>query len=457
MKAKPEARKARAAKGAGRAAKAKSAPGGEAASGSAEPSVASLVRMMRGRPRWTQKELARAARLHPAQISAYENGKQRPRPATLARLAAAAGTSLEALREAAARDSEMAGGATGSASVRATAIAERVRRRMESALGELAARISSPRSEPEERAAAEVLWQRLAQLPPADRLRLVEISPPFQSWALVERLAHESEKAAVRDAGAAITLAELALRAAERAAEGTPFRAAALECAWVYLANARRVRGDHEAAEAEFAKARRAADPAGEPSPFSRARLLDREASLRRDQRRFPEALALHGRALVEARPEEAGFVRVNHGYTLQQMGRAEDSIASLRQALGDLATPGAVCAPRCRWGALFNLAGSLLDLKRQAEAEALLPEVRALVDPADELDRIRLLWLEGKVAAGAGRIDEAAAGLDQVRREFADRKMGYDAALAALEEAALLLERGRTSETRALVDEALP
>jgi transcriptional regulator with XRE-family HTH domain len=91
-----------------------------------------FVRASRG---WTQEELAEAAEMHPAQISAYETGRKIPRPATRARLAAAVGTTPEAVIEAAEVLRRQApGGAGTSISKRAASFAEQTRRQVEAAL-----------------------------------------------------------------------------------------------------------------------------------------------------------------------------------------------------------------------------------------------------------------------------------------------------------------------------------
>jgi hypothetical protein len=53
-------------------------------------------------------------------------------------------------------------------------------------------------------------------------------------------------------------------------------------------------------------------------------------------------------------------------------------------------------------WVVKFNLTGNLCHLRRFAEGEALLPEVRSLAERlGQELDLLRTVWLEGWVAAG--------------------------------------------------------
>src|SRR6185295_2110686 len=260
----------------------------------------------------------------------------------------------------------------------------------------------------------------------ADRRLAIAQTPGYATWALVERLAHESERAAAHDADQALTLAALALSTADQIPDPDPLRAAAREYAWVYVGNARRVKGLHAAAWEALARAKEEAAAAGEleRSPFSRALMLDREASLYRDQRRFPEALALSERALALGRQSEHGFLWLNRAFMLQQAGDAEAALGALDER----------SEPRLYWGAIFNLAATLLDLGRGGEATGLLPRVRALAEERrDALDLLRVLWLEGLAAAVGGDSEAAAAALNQVWRDFAARDMAYDAALAAL------------------------
>src|SRR5262249_3077341 len=92
-----------------------------------------------------------------------------------------------------------------------------------------------------------------------------------------------------------------------------------------------------------------------------------------------------------------------------------------------------------------FKRANNLWHLGRYREAADLLPEVRALaLEQANDLDLLRVVWLEARVAAGEGRLEKAVASLQQVRRAFAELGLPYDAALAGLDLAVLWLEAGR-------------
>ncbi len=110
-------------------------PGNAPPDRSAVEDAAVWVQLLRGSRGWTQEQLAEAAGMHPAQISAYETGLKIPRPATRIRLAAAVGTTPEAVIEAAEVLRRRApGGAGTSISKRAASFAEQARRQVEAAL-----------------------------------------------------------------------------------------------------------------------------------------------------------------------------------------------------------------------------------------------------------------------------------------------------------------------------------
>src|SRR6185295_2376947 len=104
------------------------------------------------------------------------------------------------------------------------------------------------------------------------------------------------------------------------------------------------------------------------------------------------------------------------------------------------------------------NAALLLCHLERFSEAAALLPEIRALTAQLDnKLDALRFRWLEGRVAAGLGRLPEAVEAFSQVRAGFADQGIAYDVALVTLELAVVHLEHRRTREVKALARQMTP
>lgn len=179
------------------------------------------------------------------------------------------------------------------------------------------------------------------------------------------------------------------------------------------------------------------------------------KASLRRAQRRFEEAGQLLERAAVSATSRKfAAQVMVGRAKLFEERGMLEEAVALLE---GVDETSGE------EDGRLFlcvkhNLADNLSKLGRYREAEALLPEARALSSRAGgELDRVRLMWTEGRVAAGLGAVGEGIAALARVRGEFASRGMAYDTALVSLELAACYAEQGRTAEIKSWARHMVP
>jgi transcriptional regulator with XRE-family HTH domain len=307
----------------------------------------------------------------------------------------------------------------------------------------------------EARLEAGELWERLRNFSPSDRLVLVD-GEEYQKWALCERLCFESERAAASDVTRAVELAELALRVAERVPGVEGWRLHLQGYAWAHIGNARRVSSDLPGADAAFSRARELWETGdGDSGPLARAQVLHLEASLRRAQRRFGESLDLLERALAVAPPGLAGVIVQKVAATLQQMGDHARAVETLQEAARQVDRRS---EPRLYFALRFNLAANLGHLGRHEEAAELLPEVREMaVQLRNELDLIRVRWLEGRVAAGQGRRAEAAEALTQVRAEFAARGIGYDAALASLEMAVLYLEEGQTAEVKALAREMAP
>ncbi|MEP7013409.1 MAG: helix-turn-helix transcriptional regulator [Acidobacteriota bacterium] len=99
------------------------------------------VQLLRASRGLTQEQLAELAEMHPSQISAYETGMKSPRPATRAKLAAAVGSTPEAVTEAARFFERRPSRGPGAPSARAVALGEWVRRQVEAELNEVTVRL----------------------------------------------------------------------------------------------------------------------------------------------------------------------------------------------------------------------------------------------------------------------------------------------------------------------------
>lgn len=298
---------------------------------------------------------------------------------------------------------------------------------------------------------AEELWARLKKLPAELREEVVEGGEEFQSWSLCEKVCELSVREASRKVQRAAALARLALKIAEKVRGPEWWRNRVLGYAMAHVANIRRVAGHLKEAETLLEEAKRlweaGDDPAGVLDP---GRLLDIEGALRRDQRRFSEALDCLDEAVKVSRfPERALIMK---GFTQEVMGEYEEAIRTLLQAspLVDR-----VAEPRQGNVLNINLAVNFCHVGRFSEADKLVPQMRSIaIELGDEIDLARIDWIQGRSAAGQGRIVEARMLLEKARRKFAAEKMSYDVALALLEEAVLLLHEGRSVEVKLLAEE---
>jgi tetratricopeptide (TPR) repeat protein len=317
------------------------------------------------------------------------------------------------------------------------------------------------------RAEAPRLLEELASLDHQDRLARLHADPRFLSWGLCELLVQRSREAASEQTLEAIHLAELAVHMADMIPEGDPFEDRWLyqlrSLAWAGLSNARRVQGDLSEAErcSEQADSWWGAGTVGSDDALGyEPVLLDLKASLRRAQRRFPEALELHDRAVhlfLEGEPDHrdphlAGRTLINKASVLIEAGDTDSGILTLKKANG-LIDPDR--DPRLLLCVRHNLVDTLARAGRYREAADLLPGVQELAAlHGSALDRVRLDWVEARISAGLGDHEHARMLLTHIRETFLADGNPFDAALADLDLAISYLEEGRTAEVRDLAEE---
>jgi tetratricopeptide (TPR) repeat protein len=279
-----------------------------------------------------------------------------------------------------------------------------------------------------------------------------------QKWGLCESLLARSQACRHHDPEQMVLLAE---RAAAIAADLDPFaygpemtadlRARCL----AELGNAYRVADDLEAAERALRDAIEES-ARGTQDPLLLARIMDLTASLRGAQRRFGEALELLDAVyrLYESHGDRhnSGRALISKGlYT----GYDNDPEEAVRLLSSGLTLIHQASDPKLVISAVHNLITFLADCGRFREAQRILRRIRQAYDAeGDRLNLIKLRWVEGKIAAGLGRLRRAEQFLLQARQDLETTGLHYHAALASLDLAAVWLSQGKTAETRTLVGE---
>jgi tetratricopeptide (TPR) repeat protein len=408
----------------------------------------------------TQAEFGRAARVDQSEVSRLEEGLKAASEEVLRRMAAAAGLEwtvvvhLRRLFEAVLSTAGARGGNPHGAET------------LEKAAHDLAllavgpcavgAALAAPRrpSPAEARREARLVWAALAPLPDLARRRFLDLSlRHWRAWALAVEIGEASVAAAADDAGRALELAELACSIAERVEEEPGFCLRLQGHCLGRRANAWRVANEYDRAEEHFVHAwelwRAGSD--ADPPLLPEWQMLSLEASLRRDQQRYPEALDLLDRAMAAPDGDRTaeGRILLKRAQVYEQRGDAQQALAALAEAAPVIEGCG---DPRLAFLHRFKTALNLVHREHFAEAAELWPRVVELADAqGNKLERLRVRWVEGRQRAGMGERLEAMAIFVEVQREFTRLRLPYDAALVSLELAVLWLEGGRTAEVREL------
>jgi tetratricopeptide (TPR) repeat protein len=308
---------------------------------------------------------------------------------------------------------------------------------------------------------AKELFAALQDLPFEEQLARVLDDESFQTWGLCQLLLGRSLEAGFEDAAKAVNYAELAVKISQNLEDTyDPHWVLDLRArAQGYLGNARRVLGELRSAEMSFREAERLLSRSMTGNEIVRAEVLHLKTSLRRAQRRFPEALALVDQALEIYREHGdahgAGISLLKKAKVLEDGEDLDGAVRILRELVTSLDPQheGLLLAYT-----RHNLVFCLTWAGHYQEAADLLPEAReGLAAQGRSLNLVRIRWAEGRIALGLGRPDEAEEAFREIQREFLARGMGYDAALVSLDLAILYARERRTAELKRLATEMAP
>jgi hypothetical protein len=257
-----------------------------------------------------------------------------------------------------------------------------------------------------------------------------------------------------------LRVAELALFAAERLERRRYGRAAIADLrarAWAELANSHRIVEDLDQAEQAMAKAV-AWQGLGSGDPWLIARLADLMASLLADQRRLAEA----GELLVKVHDfygrmgdrHLAGRALISRGIFAGYDNEPRRALALLVEGM-ELIDVGR--DSRLAVQAVHAILWNLVHCGRYRQARIHLWRSRPLfLRHGGRLCLLRLSWLEGRIHDGLGDVERAERALLATREGFAAAGSPYNAALVALDLAAVWLRQGKTRQVRQLVEEMI-
>lgn len=312
-----------------------------------------------------------------------------------------------------------------------------------------------------ERVEAPGLFVQLTSSTPEQRDLILQNDPRFRTWGVFELLIERSSETSIHNPDYAEELGLLAIRLSGYLDQGL-YGDALIEDlrarAWGYIGNAHRVRSDLQGAEDAFASAY-AHLLTGTKDPLERAVLLDLEASLRRDQRRFNDASRLLRRAIAiflqSDQRHRAGRSLVKLSTVHHYAGDPEGGIPLLYQAISLIDSEQ---EPRLLICARHNLIDDLAASGRHLEAQKLYRETRLLYRSfPDSWTQNRRKWVRGKISRGLGQLDHAESLFLAAREGFIGEGIPYDTALVSLELAKLYAEQGRTADLKRLAQEMVP
>ncbi|MFY9823124.1 MAG: hypothetical protein WAM82_17205 [Thermoanaerobaculia bacterium] len=290
-----------------------------------------------------------------------------------------------------------------------------------------------------ERATAPSLLASLLSMPKGRQMMVLRNHCRFHTWGLLELLLAESRERVFDDAEASADFATLGLEVAgyldplhygaERI-EDLRARAMAL------IGNSRRVRYDIAGAELAFAEAKRHL-AAGTKDALERASSLEIQASLRRFQRRFDDALRLlHKAESVFKEFEEfsaVGRCQVHVSIVHHVRSEFDRSTTVLRQAIPLLDQS---LDRRSLFFAWHNLIVGTINAGHSIlETQALLAKAQPLYRQFPQAwAQGRLKWVEAKIAHRTGRQREAMALWDTAREMLLNANLKHEADLVSAE-----------------------
>lgn len=315
-------------------------------------------------------------------------------------------------------------------------------------------------SEDLEASVSEQIWKELQKLSWQQQsvlIRDLRLTTPH----LFNLLRAKSRMVGRRDPRRGVQVADLALKsldAVDEMAVGSQTLANWKAQGWAWLANARATANDLRGAEQGISSAERFLQ-LGSHDPLTEGDVALFKATLRRDQRRFPEAwghLEQAGELYKDCdRQDLIGTVLIAKATVRYEEGDALGAIPFLQEALVrmDEATDGFL-----KLAIYHNLVTAYAETGQYSQALELLPQTRHLASIWGKgFYEIRLRWVEGIILRGRGQFEQAEMAFLDAREQFTRFGDLVGAALVCLDLAALYYRQNRMAEVEKLSASMVP
>ena len=283
----------------------------------------------------------------------------------------------------------------------------------------------------------------------------------FRTWGLVMRLLEKCRELSAFDARRAVEVADLAVEASRLLDPERYGSTRVLDLqarAFCALGTVQRILSSFREAENSYRTAKELLAE-GSGDALQRANILLLEASVYGNRRRYDRAFGLLDQVTRIARRFEDAHLRgkglITKGIYLNYAERVDEALRLLHEGI-ELIDPAIESRPLLV--AWHNIFFGLSHQGRNEEALEKLPYIRSLHEKfGTRLDRLRLHWVEGRIAADLGKVERAERYLLAVRDAFIQVGIGYDAALVSLDLASLYLRQGKSEAVARLAQEILP
>lgn len=324
----------------------------------------------------------------------------------------------------------------------------------EGVLGVLGARLER------ERAEAPSLADEVLRQPRARRRWLIRNMRRFQTFGLAEFLLDRVRELWHGDQEEAEQLTTVALEICELLDDrvyGTELVHDLRAQTLAFLANSQRVLRQLRNVEEIFQAAGFHLEK-GTGDPALRGLVLSLKSDLRVFQNRFDEAAGLLDQAGALYRGAEKladrARVELQKHVLLRKSGRPEEALQILYELL-DLTEDR---EPQLYFYTYHNVIDQLWALGRHEEALERIETDRKLAEATGgPIDQIKVIWVEGRALAGAGRVEEAEEPLCKAVDLFFEHHLEIEGIIAALQLIALYVDSDRTEDALVLLSSLFP